>query len=166
MILVLECIIGCLIFGAFIIASVLKNKDMWIQEYPESVQRRYIELHPNIKIKEPEGLTARVVAMKLGACIVFLVLLIGMVYLAGAKTFLQGTLCCYTIWIVVNAFDTLVLDLGLMVHWKKCRLPGTEDMDEEYKLLNKKSILDGVAGCLIGIPIALLTGLVISLICK
>ena len=58
--------------------------------------------------------------MKLGACIVFLVLLIGMVYLASAKTFLQGTLYCYTIWIVVNAFETLVLDLGLMVHWKKC----------------------------------------------
>ncbi len=52
MILVLECIIGCLIFGTFIKASVLKNKDMWIQEYPESVQRRYIELHPNIKIYE------------------------------------------------------------------------------------------------------------------
>ena len=104
--------------------------------------------------------------MKLGACIVFLVSLIGMVYLASAKTFLQGTLYCYTIWIVVNAFETLVLDLGLMVHWKKCRLPGTEDMDEEYKLLNKKSLLDGVVGCLIGIPIALLTGLVISLICK
>ena len=41
-----------------------------------------------------------------------------------------------------------------------------EYMDAEYKLLNKKSLLDGIAGCLIGIPIALLTGLVISLICK
>ena len=59
-----------------------------------------------------------------------------------------------------------MIDLGLMVHWKKFRLPGTEDMDAEYKLLNKKSLLDGIAGCLIGIPIALLTGLAIFLICK
>ena len=166
MILILECIIGCLVFGMFIVISVLKNKDMWIQEYPESVQRRYIELHPDITIKEPEGLTPRVICMKLGACIVFLMLLIGMVYLAGAKTFFQGVIYCYTIWFVVNAFDTLVIDLGLMVHWKKCRLPGTEDMDAEYKLLNKKSLLDGIAGCLIGIPIALLTGLAIFLICR
>lgn len=166
MILILECVIGCLIFGTFIVLSVLKNKDMWIQEYPESVQRRYIELHSDIKMKEPEGLTLRVIGMKLFACIIFLMLLIGMVYMAGAKTFFQGALYCYTIWFVVNAFDTLVLDLGLMVHWKKCRLPGTEDMDSEYELLNKKSLLDGIAGCIIGIPIALLTGLAIFLICK
>ena len=63
MILILECIIGCLVFGTFIVLSVLKNKDMWIQEYPESVQRRYIELHPNITIKEPEGLTPRVIGI-------------------------------------------------------------------------------------------------------
>ena len=110
MILILECIIGCIVFGTFIVLSVLKNKDMWIQEYPESVQRRYIELHPDINIKEPEGLTPRVICMKLGACIMFLMLLTVMVYLAGAKTFIQGALCCYTIWFVVNAFDTFVLD--------------------------------------------------------
>lgn len=65
-------------------------------------------------------------------------MLTGMVILAGAKSFMQGTLYCYCIWFVVNAFDTIVLDLGLMVHWKRCRLPGTEDMDKEYKLLTKK----------------------------
>lgn len=66
--------------------------------------------------------------------------------------------------VVVNVFDVIVIDLGVMVHWKKCRLPGTENMDQEYKLLTKKSLIDGLYGCLIGIPIALLTGLVIFLI--
>ncbi len=157
---------GCVLFGAFILLSVWKNKDMWIQEYPEPVQRRYIELHPEIKRKEPEGFTLRVAGMKLGVCIVFLVLLIGMVYFAGAKSFFQGTWYCYTIWFIVNAFDTVVIDLGVMVHWKKCRLPGTEDMDAEYKLLYKKSLLDGMAGCIIGVPVAFLTGLAICLICR
>ena len=137
---------------------------MWIQEYPEPVQKRYIDLHPNIKFKEPEGLTPRVICMKLCACLIFLILLIGLVYFAGAGTFKQGVLYCYTIWFVVNAFDVFILDIGIMVHWKKCRLPGTEDMDDEYKLLNRKSLIDGIIGCLIGIPIALLTGLAIFLI--
>ena len=75
---------------------------------------------------------------------IFLVLLVGMVFLAGAKTFMQGALYCYCIWSVVNVFDTMVLDLGFMVHWRKCRLPGTEDMDREYKLLTKKSLVDGL----------------------
>lgn len=164
MILLIECIIGCFIFGTFIILSVLKNKEMWFHEYPQPVQKRYIELHPDSNIKQIEGLTPRVIMMKFCACIIFLILLTIMVYLAGAKTFLQATCYCYTIWFAVNAFDTIILDLGLMVHWKKCRLPGTEDMDNEYKLLNKKSLLDGIAGCIIGIPIALLTGLAIYII--
>ena len=66
---------------------------------------------------------------------------------------------------VVNVFDTLVIDLGLMIHWRKCRLPGTEDMDKEYQLLTPKSLMDGLYGSIIGIPIAFITGLVISLIC-
>lgn len=164
MILAIECIAACILFGAFIILSVLRNKVSWINEYPEPVQKRYIELHPDSEIKEPEGLSPRVIARKLSACLIFLVLLVGMVYLAGAESFIQGTLFCYIIWFAVNAFDAIVIDLGVMMHWKKCRLPGTEDMDQEYKLLTKKSLVDGLYGCLIGIPIALLTGLVIFLI--
>lgn len=164
MILALECAAGCVLFGAFIILSVLKNQKAWINEYPKAVQKRYIDLHPESEIKEPEGLSPRVIVKKLIACLIFLVLLVGMVFLAGAKSFMQGTLFCYCIWFAVNVFDTIVLDLGLMVHWKKCRLPGTEDMDKEYKTLTKKSIIDGLYGCIIGIPIALITGLIIILI--
>lgn len=166
MVLAVECVIGCILFGTFIVISVLKNQAAWINEYPEPVQKRYIELHPDFEIREPEGLSPRVIVRKMTACLVFLILLSGMVYLAGAKSFMQGVLYCYCIWFVVNAFDTIVLDLGLMMHWKKCRLPGTEDMDEAYKLLKKKSLADGLYGCIIGIPIALLTGLIIFLTSK
>lgn len=166
MVLGIECIIGCVLFGAFILLSVLKNQVSWIHEYPEPVQQRYIQLHPEIDVREPEGLSARVIVKKLIACIIFLILLVGMVYIAGARTFLQGTIFCYVIWFVVNLFDTVIIDLGFMVHWKKCRLPGTENMDDEYKLLIKKSLLDGAAGCIIGIPIAFLAGFAILLICR
>lgn len=166
MILAIECVVACVLFGVFIILSVLKNQKAWINEYPDAVQKRYIDLHPESEIKEPEGLSPRVIVKKLIACLIFLVLLVGMVWIAGAKSFLQGALYCYCIWFVVNVFDTIVLDLGLMVHWRKCRLPGTEDMDKEYRLLTKKSLIDGLYGCIIGVPIALITGFIIILICK
>ena len=150
MILAIECVAGCILFGAFIILSVLKNQNAWINEYPEAVQKRYIDLHPESEIKEPEGLSPRVIVKKLTACLIFLILLVGMVFLAGAKSFMQGAMYCYCIWFVVNVFDVfdvVVLDLGLMVHWRKCRLPGTEDMDKEYKLLTKKS---GLSSFIVG----------------
>lgn len=166
MILAIECVVSCALFGIIIVLSVLKNQTMWINEYPEAVQKRYIDLHPEFKLKEPEGLSPRVIIKKLIVCLIFLVLLVGMVYLAGAKHFMQGVLYCYCIWFVVNVFDTMVIDIGIIEHWRKCRLPGTEDMDKEYKLLTKKNLLDGLRGCIIGIPIALLTGLIIMLIAK
>lgn len=166
MILAIECLAGCLIFGVVIILTLLKDKEFWLYEYPEPIQRRYIELHPDGKISEPEGFSLRVFLKKIAACLVFVVLLSDMVYLAGAGSFSEGCLFCYIIWFTVNLFDTLVLDLGLMVHWKKCRLEGTEDMDEEYKLLNRKSLIDGVYGCLIGIPVSLIVGGVIALVSR
>lgn len=65
---------------------------------------------------------------------------------------MQGALYCYCIWFAVNVFDTVVLDLGLMVHWRKCRLPGTEDMDKEYKLLTKKSLWKDYMVALLAFP--------------
>lgn len=166
MTLAVECAVSCILFGIIIILSVLKNQAAWINEYPELVQKRYLELHPDCEIAEPERLSPRVLIRKGIACLVFLILLVGMIRLAGAKPFIQGALYCYCIWFTVNAFDTIVIDLGVMVHWKKYRLPGTEDMDEEYRLLTKKSLLDGVYGCAIGIPIALFAGLIISFMGK
>lgn len=72
MILAIECVVGCVLFGAFIILSVLKNKQAWINEYPKAVQKRYIELHPESEIKEPEGLSPGVIVRKLAACLIFL----------------------------------------------------------------------------------------------
>ena len=164
MTLIIECIVACIVFGLVITISVLKNKELWLYEYPEVIQKRYIETHPNIDIKEPEKFTFKTLIKKIVACLIFLVILSILVYIAKARTFIDGTKNAYLIWFVVNTFDTIFLDCGLMVHYKKFRLPGTEDMDKEYKLLIKKSLIDGIYGCIIGIPVSLLTGLIIFML--
>ncbi|MDD6038982.1 MAG: hypothetical protein PUD20_09355 [bacterium] len=158
MVLIVECIISCVLFGVIIVGTVVKKPLFWLNEFPKPVQSRYIELHPETKLKEPEGFSSRVIIKKLIGCLILFIVLRWMVYLAGAHTFVQGLLYSYLIWLVVNIFDTVVLDIGILEHWKKCRLPGTEDMDEEYRLLTEKSLKDGLFGCIIGLPIALLIG--------
>ena len=64
----------------------------------------------------------------------------------------------------MNLFDVVVLDIGILAHWKKCRLPGTEDMDEEYKSNYRKSIVDGFAGIVIGLVVALVVGWIMMLL--
>lgn len=163
MILILECIIGCLIFGVGIVGSVLKNKVFWLQEYAPAVQERFLSLHPEYKPADKKENVLSVVVKKVIACLLFIVLLSFMVYIAGARNFKSGFCYCYIIWFVVNLFDVVVLDIGILAHWRKCRLPGTEDMDKEYRSNNRKSIIDGFAGMVIGIVVALIVGWILAL---
>ena len=62
----------------------------------------------------------------------------------------------------VNMYDMLVLDWGIFCHSTKLRMPGTEDMDEDYKdyLFHVKG---AVKGTVIGIIVAILSGVIILL---
>lgn len=64
---------------------------------------------------------------------------------------------------VVNIYDVIVLDWGIFCHSKKLRIPGTEDMEKEYK--NSWFHFKGAAiGVIWGMVDALLSGLIIHII--
>ena len=62
----------------------------------------------------------------------------------------------------VNLYDMLVLDWGVFCHSQKLRIPGTEDMDEDYRdyLFHAKGALKGIG---IGVVVALLAAGIIVL---
>ena len=49
--------------------------------------------------------------------------------------FIQCVVCCllFTLFFAVNLYDLVVLDWGIFCHSRKLRIPGTEDMEKEYK---------------------------------
>lgn len=158
MILLYECIICCVIFGIAIVGSVLLKKEFWLQDYAPAVQERYKELHPDYKPTEKKREIVNLVVKKILVCIIFIGILLFMVWLAGAKNFLTGFLYCYIIWFAVNLFDVVVLDIGILAHWKKVRLPGTEYMDQEYRSNYKKCVIDGFYGMVIGLVVSVIVG--------
>lgn len=163
MILIIECVVACVIFGIAIVGSVLHNKTAWLHEYAPSVQQKFIEKNPDYVPKEKTKQTASLIIVKLLVSLLFAVILAAMAYLAGARDFLTGAVYSYIIWSVVNIFDAIVLDIGVFAKWKKVRLPGTEDMDKEYASNAWKSIKDGFFGILIGLPVACLCGVIIAI---
>ena len=162
MILFAECIIGCVLFGAGVVGSVLVNKTMWLHEYAPAVREEFLRLHPEyIKAHQrPKGIG--LIIAKIIVCLLFVILLSAMVHIAGAKDFPSAFGKCYIIWSVVNWFDVLVLDIGVLANWKKVRLPGTENMDKEYHSNNRKSIVEGFIGAGIGIVISMIVGYIIA----
>ena len=63
---------------------------------------------------------------------------------------------------VVNIYDMIVLDWGIFCHSKKLRIPGTEDMDKEYKdyMFHAKGTCVGIV---LGLMVALLSGGIIHI---
>ncbi|MGJ8770221.1 hypothetical protein [Clostridium botulinum] len=58
---------------------------------------------------------------------------------------------------VVNIYDMIVLDICIFCHSKKTRIPGTEDMDKEYRS-PWHHIKGAGIGTIIGAVVALLSG--------
>lgn len=106
------------------------------------------EVHINIKI-----------------CAVFLfAIVLGLTaYFSGAKTFSNAYIHVFMLFLAVNVYDVVVLDIGLFCHSKKVRIPGTEDMEQAYRD-PWFHVIGGFKGLLIGAVTALLSACVVQIL--
>ena len=65
-------------------------------------------------------------------CLAALTVIVGMAYLAGARTFISGTLAALCYVLAIFTYDTFIIDRIFFPRVKRWRLPSTEHMDKEY----------------------------------
>jgi len=111
-----------------------------------------------IKVEEKRHLSVKLIAV-----LIFVIVLAVVAYYSGAKNFKSAYIHVFILFFVVNIYDMIVLDIGLFCHSKRTRIPGTEDMDKEYK--NPWHHIKGaVIGIVIGTIVALLSGAIVHII--
>lgn len=83
-------------------------------------------------------------------------------YVSGCREFVDTFIHVFMLFFAVNVYDMLVLDWAIFCHSKKLRIPGTEDMDEDYKdyLFHVRG---AIKGTVIGMIVAILSGVIILL---
>lgn len=154
MLLPIECAIACIIFAVIILPTQYKDPVKYVMSYPPEIRKRVGSL-PQYKnsIKRTEK---GHILKKLIAVFIFIPLLAAVAYYSGAKSFKTAFIHVFILFLSVNLFDVIVLDIGVFCHSKKLRIAGTEDMDKEYKnyLFHVKG---GIKGIVLGIVIALLS---------
>ena len=93
-----------------------------------------------------------------------LAICVGLAYLAGARTFLDGFMAAVFYSLALFAFDTFIIDWIFFARVKRWRLPGTEHMDKEYaqKWFHVKDCFPMVP---VFLALAVLVGLIIMWIC-
>ena len=163
MILFIECVVCCLIFTLLILPAQYKNPLNMIMSYPPKVIQR-VESLPQYKgiIKQKEKAH---IGKKIFGLIFFVIVLSGVAYLSGCRSFKSTFLHVFILFMTVNIYDLIVLDWGIFCHSRKLRIPGTEDMDKEYRdyWFHAKG---ACVGTVLGAVVALLSGGLVQLICS
>lgn len=161
MILLVECIVGIILFTAIVVPMTAKDPLGSIGDYPPAIRQRCEELglvQPIERRFTPAELARKTIAV--------LVLLVGLVFLLkrvnGDTTFWQGFRDSYLIWLAIAWWDAIVVDCGWFCHSPRTRIPGTEDMPDyhDYFFHIKQSCI----GSAIGLPVCLLVGLLVQVL--
>ncbi len=161
MILFIECVISCAVFTLIILPSLYKDPIKHIMSYPKEIIER-VENLPQykdvIKVEKKRHLSIKLISV-----LIFAIVLAVVAYYSGAKNFKSAYIHVFILFFVVNIYDMIVLDIGLFCHSKRTRIPGTEDMDKEYK--NPWHHIRGaVIGIIISTVVALLSGVIVHII--
>ena len=131
MILLLECVIFSVLFSLMIFIPLYKNPIGQIMSYPVEIRRR-VESLPQykdcIKVKKKKHLLIKIISI-----FAFALILCVVAYFSGAKTTFEVFKHVFVVFFFVNIYDLLVMDLLIFRNVKRFRIPGTEDMDKEYK---------------------------------
>lgn len=156
MILAIECVVISILFSLGIFIPLYRNPIGQIMSYPATIRKRVESLpqyQNSIKKQEQKHL-----AIKILGIFIFAMILCIIAYLSGAKTFTEVFRHVFIIFFVVNLYDLFIMDLLIFRNVKAFRIPGTEDMDKEYK-----ECWHHVRGCFIGIGIGIVVGLLAGL---
>ena len=160
MILAIEGVVACIIFTLIILPAQYKDPISMIMSYPPNVIKR-VEQLPQYEgcIKERKK---KHMSKKIFGVFFFAILLAIVAYFSGCRDFIDTFFHVFMLFFVVNLYDMLVLDWGIFCHSKKLRIPGTEDMDKDYRdyLFHAKGAMKGT---IIGIIVAMLSGVIILL---
>lgn len=156
--LFMQCIIFCILFTIIILPAQYKDPLSMIMSYPPKIIKR-VEQLPQYKGKIKKREKSHLLK-KLFGLVFFVVILSGVAFYSGCRDFMSTFLHVFTLFLVVNVYDLIVLDWGIFCHSKKLRIQGTEDMDKEYtdKFFHVKG---AIVGTILGMIVALLSGCIV-----
>ena len=161
MAVMIESLIGILLFTILIVPLTLKNPFASVGDYPPAIREKCMELG---LIEKREQRFIRADILRKGIALLAFVFIFAVVLkqFNGADTFWKGFRDSYLIWLIIDWYDALILDCIWFCHSKKVRIPGTEDMEEykDYRFHIKQSCI----GMLLGLPACLAVGAITAIL--
>ena len=152
MIFVIESIAACLLFTLMLELVTRSRREAFANDYPPVVTDRLRALgliapKPPAKKKD---IIRKVIALLVYALLFALLLR----YVNGVETFWEGAVTAYGLWLVVDWYDFLVVDILLAPFDKFYKASGVSAFDQSAVIFHFKGSLRGSVLGLIFAPIA------------
>lgn len=153
----------CILFTIFEMILAKMNPIAGLHNLPLDIQERVHAL-PEYAGKIGKILSTKErIVKKIPALILVLFLFSALVYMAGARSFLEGFLYTFCMWVIVKLYVMLVLICGWYAHSPSVWIPGTEDMKASYQ--NYKFYLSSIPRSLLaGVMTAFIVGILIAIV--
>ncbi len=163
-VIVIEALVFAAVFTAIVLAACLgkmKYSPSNIHNYPPDIQEEYFRTHERVDVSYR---SAGVILAKGFGILMFTGILFACSLIAGAETFLEGSLLTFGLMVWIGVYDTFFLDWVLFANVKAFRLEGTEHMDRAYhqKWFHLRGML--FPGIVFGLIPSALVGLLIEIV--
>lgn len=159
MIFLIECVIACALFTVALEIMCAKKREIFTNDYPPVVTEKLREM--NVVSEKPPTKKSDVFR-KLAAVIIYAVLFaVVLRFVNEIKTFSEAALTAYLLWLVVDWYDFLVIDILLAPFDKFYKMAKVSPFDKSAVWFHCKGSLKGM---IIGLIFAPVVGLIVILI--
>ena len=155
----IECIVACALFTAMLEILCAKRRKIFTNDYPPVVTDKLRSL--NIVSEKPPTKKSDIIR-KLIAVIIYAVLFaVVLRFVNGITTFLNAAVTAYLLWLVVDWYDFLVVDILLAPFDKFYKMAKVSPFERSAVWFHFKASLKGM---IIGLVFAPIVGLIVMLL--
>ena len=154
MIFLIECIVACALFTAMLVILCAKRREIFTNDYPPVVTEKLRS--PNIVSEKPKKSD---IIRKLIAVIIYAVLFaVVLRFVNGITIFLNAAVTAYLLWLVVDWYDFLMVDILLAPFDKFYKKAGVSPFEKSAVWFHCKASMRGM---LLGLAFAPIVGLIV-----
>ena len=159
MIFLMESIAACLLFTLMLELVTRNRREAFANDYPPVVTEKLRTL--GLIAQKPPARKKDIIRKVIALLVYALLFALLLRYVNGIETFWGGALTAYGLWLVVDWYDFLVVDILLAPFDKFYKASGVSAFDKSAVLFHFKG---SVRGMILGLICALLVGLIVPLI--
>lgn len=158
MIFVVECIVACALFTAALEILCARRREIFTNDYPPVVTDKLRDLH--IVGEKTPAKKSDILRKLIAICIYAVLAALVLRFINGIETFLKAAVTAYLLWLVVDWYDFLVVDILLAPFDKFYKMAKVSPFDRSAVWFHFKG---SVRGMIIGLVFAPVVGLIVML---